>query len=63
MCPSRLEPYAQHRMFCCSRKHLEVRDSRLTYARDHEGGVVRVTADRGVDCPSPGQPSPSTIAL
>src|SRR5215203_3786120 len=53
--PPRLEPYAQHRMFCCSRKHLELRDGRLPYARGHEGGVVGVTADGGVDRPRPGQ--------
>src|SRR5918997_7224830 len=55
MRPPRLEPYAQHRMFCCSCKHLELRDCRLTYSSGHERGVVWVTADGGVDRPGPGE--------
>ena len=53
VCPPRLEPYAEHGMSCCSRKHLEVRCRRLTYASGHERGIVWVTADGRVDRPRP----------
>src|SRR5215210_35158 len=58
VCPPCLEPHAEHRMPCCISEHLEMRDGRLPYARGHEGGIVGVTAEGGVDRPRPGQPIP-----
>src|SRR5215210_3060935 len=53
--PSRFEPYAEHGMPRRTREHGEVRDGRLAYAGGHEGRVIRIAADGGVDRPRAGQ--------